>query len=99
MKFDMQAARICAATNGADTRISLKAALDRITELEGIVVEERAISIHNFQRYEAAIGEGHISGFDHRQGWDDMPEEQRKAIIEIHREMLHKEGKLSTTPA
>jgi len=66
----------------------------RIKELEDLLCEAEAISLHNFQRYQAAIEEDHISGFDHRIGWSDLSEEQRKAIIEVHREMLHAEGKL-----
>ena len=65
-----------------------------IDKLREELCEAEAISLHNFRRYEAAIGEGHISGFDHRIGWSDLPEERRKAIIEVHREMLHAEGKL-----
>lgn len=66
----------------------------RIEKLEGTLCESEAISLHNFRRYEAAIGEGHIAGFDHRVGWDRLPEDQRKAIIEVHREMLQHEGKI-----
>jgi len=69
-------------------------ALARIEDLESRLCESEAISHHNFQRYEAAIGEGHIAGFDHRVGWSDLPEERRNAIIEVHREMRHCEGKL-----
>ena len=65
--------------------------IDRLREH---LCEAEAISLHNFQRYQAAIGEGHIQGFDHRIGWSDLPEEQRKAIVESHRYMLECEGKL-----
>jgi len=69
-------------------------AANRIEELESLLVESKAISLHNFQRYQAAIGEGHISNMDHRISWDGLSEERRKAIMEVHREMLHMEGKL-----
>jgi hypothetical protein len=65
-----------------------------IDKLRDQLCEAEAISLHNFRRYQAAIGEGHIVGFDHRIGWSDLPEDRRKAIIEVHREMLRVEGKL-----
>ena len=95
LKFDMQTA-IFVADNGdlMHTTKMLYSALDRIAELERLLVESEAISLHNFRRYGAAIGEGHISNMDHRIGWSDLPEEQRKAIIESHRYLLKCEGKL-----
>lgn len=77
----------------------LPAAIDRIEELERLLCIESAISLHNFQRYEAlkaAIGEGRTEREQYTEmpSWDDLPEEQRKAIIEVHREMLRVEGKL-----
>jgi hypothetical protein len=65
-----------------------------IDKLREELCESEAISLYNFQRYEAAIGEGHIAGFDHRIGWSDLPEDRRKAIVEVHREMLRVGGKL-----
>jgi hypothetical protein len=65
-----------------------------IDKLRDQLCESEAISLHNFQRYQAAIDESHIVGFDHRIGWSDLPEDRRKAIIEVHREMLRVEGKI-----
>jgi hypothetical protein len=72
----------------------LPAAIERIEELERLLVESEAVSLHNFRRYMTVIGEGHISNMDHKIGWSDLPEEQRKAILEVHREMLRVGGKL-----
>jgi hypothetical protein len=104
LKFDMEKANeLCdryknwkgdPETNLEEAALLLPSALDRITELEGLLCEAEAISLHNFQRYQAAIGEGHIVGFDRRIGWSDLPEERRTAIIEVHRDMLKCEGKL-----
>jgi hypothetical protein len=65
-----------------------------IDKLRDQLCESEAISLHNFQRYQAAIDESHIVGFDHRIGWSDLPEDRRKAIVEVHREMLKCEGKI-----
>jgi hypothetical protein len=97
VKFDIRKAR---QETGIRERLEiLPLALDRIEELEGMVIEERAIAIHNFQRYEAirdAVERGEVEWerYTERPAWSDLPEEQRKAIIEVHREMLHMEGKL-----
>jgi hypothetical protein len=79
---------------GLDALALLPPMVERITELESMLCESEAISLHNFQRYEAAICKGHIANMDHRIGWSDLPEEQRKVIIEVHRKMLHMEGKI-----
>jgi hypothetical protein len=68
-----------------------------IDKLRDRLCESEAISLHNFQRYEAMLPDGGHSCMDREQAklsWDDLPEEQRKAIIEVHREMLKCEGKI-----
>lgn len=72
-------------------------ALARIKELESLLCESDAISLHNFQRYEAMLPDGKHSCHDREMakiGWSDLPEGRRKAIIEAHREMLQHGGKL-----
>lgn len=68
-----------------------------IDKLREELCEAEAISLHNFKRYEAMLPDGRHSCYDREMakiGWDDLPEEQRKAIIDVHREMLQHEGKL-----
>ena len=67
--------------NANELQLICDAHTKRICELERLLCIESAISLHNFRRYEAAMGCG-PEGFDPYISWDDLPEEQRKAIIE-----------------
>jgi hypothetical protein len=67
-----------------------------IEKLQDDLCEAEAISLHNYKRYDECR-EAALAGRDvwkESPSWDDLPDEQRKAIIEVHREMLRVEGKL-----